>query len=97
METDDAEIGGHRLQSRQHRVEVLNTRTNQEALPMAPLLAPQRRCNSSIRKRSDLRDHRKSMSGRRGNDAEIPEARETCRERPRNRRGAHPNGMDTLG
>jgi hypothetical protein len=97
MKTNDAEIRGHRLHSRQHRVEILNTWTDQEALPMAPLFAQQCRCNSRIRKRSDLRDDRKSMNGRRGNDAEIPEARDTCRESPRNWRGAHPKDMDTLG
>src|SRR6476659_3544732 len=97
MKTNDAEIRGHRLHSRQHRVEVLNTWTDQEALPMAPLFAQQCRRNSSIRKRSDLRDDRKSMNGRRGNNAEIPEARETCRESPRNRCGAHPKGMNALG
>ncbi len=37
------------------------------------------------------------MSGRRRNDTEIPEARETCRERPRYRRGAHPKRMDPRG
>src|SRR5215510_8748425 len=97
METNDAEIRGYRLHARQHRVEILNTRTDQEALPMAPLLAQQCRGNGSIRKRCDLRDDRKSMNGRRGNDAEIPKARETCRESPRYRCGAHPKRMDTLG
>src|SRR5438034_2056784 len=60
MKTDDAEIRGHRSHSRQHRVEILNTRTDQEALSMAPLFAQQCRNNSGIRKRSDLRDDRKS-------------------------------------
>jgi hypothetical protein len=97
VKTDDAELRGNRLHSRQHRVEILNARTNEEALPMAPLLAQQCRGNSCIRKRRNLRDDRKTLNGRRSNNAEIPKARKTCREGPRYRRRTHPKGMATPG
>src|SRR5437868_5675988 len=97
VETDDAEIRGHGLHSRQHWREILYSRTDQKALPPASVLAQQCCGNCGIRKGRDLRDDRDSMNGRGGNDAEIPEARETSGESPRNRRGAHPKGMDTLG
>src|SRR6185437_1564388 len=49
VKTDDAQIRSRRLDPRQHRVQVLNARTNQEALSATPLLAQQRRGDGSVR------------------------------------------------
>lgn len=62
VQADDLEVRRDRLHPRQHRLEILNARADQKALPVWPLLAQQGRGNGGIRQRRDLGRGR-SISG----------------------------------